>query len=230
MSVQHRAESHRRPCVPAPTKSIAQFAAVAASRLHRCLTAIVPSRAVHAPLRVTITKSMREKQPASHRSLKTCCSAAVSASCHCHCHCRAMDDIDHVPRACRSSIMPLFHIFVSQVDPCCLGSTQHVSCIAVTALRDHCHLRARCACSPAGSCITRAAHAVSLAPLPIFCFDYRRRESIPINADPSSCPPPHPGRRPKPYPWRRLQRPASCSAASGSQCTLSLASADSRRP
>jgi hypothetical protein len=78
----------------------------------------------------------------------------------------AMDSIYHVPRPCRSAIMPLFHVFVFQADPCCLGSTQHVSCIAVTALRDRCLLRARCACSPAASCITRPAHAVSLAPIP----------------------------------------------------------------
>jgi hypothetical protein len=146
-------------------------------------TAIVPSRAVHAPLRVTITKTTREKQlrqPPQHLLAALFVDTfffivAVAA----------MDSIYHVPRPCRSAIMPLLHVFVSQADPCCLGSTQHVSCIAVTALRDHSLPRARCACSPAASCITRAANAVSLAPIPSSVSIIVGVNQCSINADQS---------------------------------------------
>jgi hypothetical protein len=206
---QHHAASHRRPCVPAARRApCSRVSSNRSIRLCAALTAkgsvahVVAWACPHDPVhrythchrsqpRGTRPSSShshenhtRKANFASHRSPQRLLAALLVDTIFIVAV-AAMDSIYHVPRPCRSAVMPLLHVFVSQADPCCLGSTQHVSCIAVTALRDRCLLRARCACSPAASCITRAANAVSLAPIPSSLSIIVGVNRCPINADQS---------------------------------------------
>lgn len=70
----------------------------------------------------------------------------------------------------------------------------------------------------------------ALSTLPSLPPPYTTRPYRLLSANPPSCPPPPPNHRPTQCPWRLRCCPASCSPASGSQCTPCLASSGSRHP